>query len=381
MSTLLVWKDQIEKIYARYSFYIVKILQFVLGLCVFGLINSNIGFMKALSSTVCTVGLAAVTAFLPVGMLALVAALLVLVHLYALSLPVAGLCLAIFLVMYIFYVRFTPKKSWLVVVAAVAVALKVPYVIPVVFGLLGAPSFAVSMMLGTIVYYMLHTVKLTASAFQSGGVKELLDGIMVFTKQILANKEMWMMVVVLLLAMMVVYGVRTRGISHAWKTASVAGAIVAAVLQVSGCMTLDVSFQASFILLDLVVAVAAGLIAEFFFLSVDYSRTETLQFEDDEYYYYVNFQASFILLDLVVAVAAGLIAEFFFLSVDYSRTETLQFEDDEYYYYVKAVPKVGVTLPEKQVKHITEPHEEQPKEVKAAVNLKPEPMVHYLKNR
>lgn len=61
MSTLLVWKDQIEKIYARYSFYIVKILQFVLGLCVFGLINSNIGFMKALSSTVCTVGLAAVT--------------------------------------------------------------------------------------------------------------------------------------------------------------------------------------------------------------------------------------------------------------------------------------------------------------------------------
>ena len=47
MSTLLVWKDQIEKIYARYSFYIVKILQFVLGLCVFGLINSNIGFMKA----------------------------------------------------------------------------------------------------------------------------------------------------------------------------------------------------------------------------------------------------------------------------------------------------------------------------------------------
>ena len=63
MSTLLVWKDQIEKFYAKYSFYILKVLQFVLGLCVFGMINSNIGFMKSLSSTVCTVGLAAVTAF------------------------------------------------------------------------------------------------------------------------------------------------------------------------------------------------------------------------------------------------------------------------------------------------------------------------------
>ncbi len=46
--------------------------------------------------------------------------------------------------------------------------------------------------------------------------------------------------------------------------------------------------------------------------------------------------------------------EFLFFCVDYSRTENIQFEDDEYYYYVKAVPKVGVSAPEKKVKHITE---------------------------
>lgn len=33
-------------------------------------------------------------------------------------------------------------------------------------------------------------------------------------------------------------------------------------------------------------------------------------------------------------------------SVDYARSERLQFEDDEYYYYVKAIPKVAVTTPE-----------------------------------
>ncbi|MFQ9120350.1 MAG: hypothetical protein ACLR4N_07255 [Mediterraneibacter faecis] len=48
--------------------------------------------------------------------------------------------------------------------------------------------------------------------------------------------------------------------------------------------------------------------------------------------------------------------------MDYSRTENVQFEDDEYYYYVKAVPKVGVQMPEKQVKHITE-HQEQESEM------------------
>ena len=33
--------------------------------------------------------------------------------------------------------------------------------------------------------------------------------------------------------------------------------------------------------------------------------------------------------------------------------ENIQFEDDEYYYYVKAVPKVGVAVPEKEIKRIT----------------------------
>ena len=50
----------------------------------------------------------------------------------------------------------------------------------------------------------------------------------------------------------------------------------------------------------------------------------------------------------------GLVLELLFFSVDYSRTENIQFEDDEYYYYVKAVPKVGVAVPEKKVKRITE---------------------------
>jgi len=43
-------------------------------------------------------------------------------------------------------------------------------------------------------------------------------------------------------------------------------------------------------------------------------------------------------------------------SVDYERTEMVQFEDDEYYYYVKAVPKNLVAIPEKQVKKINTQH-------------------------
>ena len=40
-----------------------------------------------------------------------------------------------------------------------------------------------------------------------------------------------------------------------------------------------------------------------------------------------------------------------FMNLDYARTERVQFEDDEYYYYVKAVPKKMVASEEKTVKH------------------------------
>ena len=49
------------------------------------------------------------------------------------------------------------------------------------------------------------------------------------------------------------------------------------------------------------------------------------------------------------------ILEFFVFHLDYSRVEKVQFEDDEYYYYVKAVPKITVATPARTVKRINTP--------------------------
>ena len=41
-----------------------------------------------------------------------------------------------------------------------------------------------------------------------------------------------------------------------------------------------------------------------------------------------------------------------FFAVDFRRTEYVQYEDDEYYYYVKAVPKINVAGEDVKVKQI-----------------------------
>jgi hypothetical protein len=59
-----------------------------------------------------------------------------------------------------------------------------------------------------------------------------------------------------------------------------------------------------------------------------------------------------VIVGTLVSALLMLVVEFFAFNLDYTRTEKVQFEDDEYYYYVKAVPKVTLSAPERRVKKI-----------------------------
>ncbi len=307
MSTLLIWREKLQKIYARYSIYILKGMQFLMGLILFAMINSNIGFMKMASSVFCTIGLAVVCTFFPMIVMLMAATLLVLAHFYALSLPIMLIAAVVFVIMYIFYFRFTPKKAWIVLLSTMAFGLKLPFIVPVVFGLLGTPVWIVPAACGIMAYYMADFVKGSAAALKSVDAEGLAGSLISSAKQILGGKEMWLMIVAVVIGILVVNLVRTRAINHAWKIASAAGAVVCVVVALVG----NIMLKGELSYASLVLSAAAG-------------------------------------------VVLGVALEFLFFCVDYSRTENIQFEDDEYYYYVKAVPKVGVSAPEKKVKHITE---------------------------
>ena len=54
---------------------------------------------------------------------------------------------------------------------------------------------------------------------------------------------------------------------------------------------------------------------------------------------------------IFISLLIAFILQFLFMNLDYARTERVQFEDDDYYYYVKAVPKKMVAVREVTVKH------------------------------
>lgn len=312
MDGILEIKGQLQSIYAKYSKYIDKVIQFTLALVTFFMINQNMGFMHMLKNPIITLGLSAVCAFLPPVFIVLVAAALVLGHIYSVSLGVLIVTAILFLLMFIFYLRLAPKTAVVVLLMPLAFILKIPAAVPVAFALVGTPVYAVPAALGTITYYLIQQVKESAAAVKTAEEGSFITDMTGFAKEVLTNKEMWLYVAAVIICMLAVYGIRRSAIAHAWKAASILGAIIYMIIAAAGGAGLDVK-------------VSMGTL----------------------------------IIGAVAAIIIGLILEIIFFSVDYSKCENLQYEDDEYYYYVKAVPKVGVAAPEKTVKRINKRDETQ----------------------
>jgi len=304
MIELLVWREKIQKLYARYSLYIDKAIQFLFAFVTFYSINKNIGVIEKISSPVIAVGLAVVCTLFPPVLTVLAAAALILMHMFKISMGIMAVSAVIFFIMFAFYCQFTPKKALILLATPVAYMLHIPYVVPVVCGLVLSPVISIPVVFGTIVYYMLLFLKNSAAAISSA------DGIMgemtLFIKTVFMNKEMWIACIASVVCICVIYAIRRLAIEHAWSIAIIAGALLNIIVNITGSLFMNVS--------------------------VSYGN---------------------LLIGNVIAVAVGFVLQFFLFNVDYSRTETIQFEDDEYYYYVKAVPKLTISAPDKVVKHIS----------------------------
>lgn len=76
-------------------------------------------------------------------------------------------------------------------------------------------------------------------------------------------------------------------------------------------------------------------------------------------FYSIQTDTNKLLIGLAVTALLAYIIQFFRMSLDYTGVRKLQFEDDEYFYYVKAVPKLKVAVVDKTVTRIEEVMEEE----------------------
>ena len=318
MTTLLEMKQKIKTFYGEHDTWLLPLLKFLLAFLVFQSINYTLGFLEALDNIFIVLILSIICAVLPLNGMAILGCIMIIAHCYGVGVEVAAFSVLLLLLLMILFLRFTSRDNLALILTPTAFFLHMPAAVPVGSGLLRGPSCAVPSCCGVILYYFMNTVSERSTVLQ-GKETESVQKLQILLDALINNQEMWLNILAFVVVLMVVYLISRTSADYSWRIGVAAGAVVYILIMILGGM----------------------------FLSV-------------------NINIGVVILSGVLAAVVGLIIEFAALGVDYSRSETTQFEDDEYVYYVKAVPKSFVAQAEKKIKNISSESVEKPDEEEEA---------------
>lgn len=288
MEVFMNIKLAIKKFVGKNDVFITPVLKFLMTLLAMMKISSGVGYMSRLASRPVILIVALAGSFLPTNLTLVILAVIVLAHMYALAMEVALVVLILFLILFLLYFRFASEDAVAGLLTPIAMAFHLPYVMPVAMGLTGTPASMISVGSGAIIYEVLHFISqnaddLTTATDDSkiGQFKTIIDGV-------LGNKEMITLVVAFAVTVLVVYLVRRLSINYAWLIAIGAGELAQFFLILILGARLGAGIGAGSLFAGILVSTLINLILCYYCFDLNYRRTEKVQFEDDEYYYYVK---------------------------------------------------------------------------------------------
>lgn len=308
MMNLLVFKERLKQFYSKNDFYLIPIVKFLVALITLLILNQHIGFAAPLKNIAIVLIISLLCSFIPMSLAVVLLAAFILGHVMALSVELGVIMLVMFLVMFLGYYRFAPRDGIVLILMPLLFLLKIPYVLPIIVGLVATPVSIVSVAFGTILYYSIAYISENTVVITNISSDDVLKKINVFMEGLFANRNMYVAIVAFTCVIVAVYVIRRLSINYSWVIAIIAGSLI---------------------------NIAVFLLGDMIFVTSESSLN-----------------VGMLIFGTVLSLAIAFVVNFCIFSVDYSRTEYTQFEDDDYYYYVKAVPKINVTTPEVSVKRI-----------------------------
>ena len=289
MMGLLVYKEKLKNFYAEHEFYVNPIIKFISAFIALTLIKKNVGYNDLLTMWPVIMGISVIMAFMPWTIIITALTAIMCINIFTLSIELGALVVIILLIMLLLYFRFTPTQGIFVLFVPMAFFLKIPYIVPIIAGLICTPVSIVSVTFGTIVYYMIAVIGKNADAIQNvaseGTNAANLNTVL---KMISVNNQLFLVIAAFIITTLVVYFIRRSSVNNAWIIAIIVGGVADCVIILVGALILNTEYSIIEVILGSVGSILLGCIIQFFVFSVDYSRTELTQFEDDEYIYYVK---------------------------------------------------------------------------------------------
>ncbi len=304
MTKLCLIRDKIKKYFAKNQRVLMPVIKFVVVLLAMTVLTVNMNYMSAVSQWWIILAVAGVSTVLPWSAIAVAVSGYILVNFYAVSWEVMLVMACIYIIMICTYYMFHPDNAGLMlVITPVFIWFRLPFVPAIIMGVLGSVYSIIPILFGSIVYYVVMVVKDGSSMLALSENVDTTQRFYLMISRIFENKAMWLTSIAIITVFFVIYFVKVRKINYAREIAIITGAVAGIVIYLAGTVAFNIP-------VNIPVLAFSG----------------------------------------IASVVIGVIANFSHVALDYSRVEYVQFEDDDYYYYVKAVPKINVTEPEFTVK-------------------------------
>ena len=315
MEQIVNIKNLLRRIFRKYDEAITPILRFVWTLTVFISMDKLYGYSELLSRKEVILLLAILTAVLPEGFLFFIVGVVVAVHTFSAAFEAGVVFFVLYLVIYVVYVRFFPKYSYVVFLVPICFMLNIEYALPLVVAVVAGLGGAVPAACGVVFYEYALCVRDVVDKIDVKSPDDEVEAFRTLTDFLVHNKEMML-------------------------TAMVFAATVAII-----SLMLKFSFKYS-----MYIAIGLGFLFNFLFA---YVFGSVLGVEAD---------MSKVFLGAIIGLVVALLIRFAQGMLDYKHIQRVQYEDDDYYYYVKAVPKVDSEKKHNQNKSGKKPVKKAPKQ-------------------
>ena len=159
MLQLLELRERVKNFYQRYDAYLLPIIKFIFAFIAFQTINKEIGYDERLKALPIVLGISLLSAFTPSAVMVLLAGVISVLHIYFVSPILSVIVIVILMILYFLFARYTPRHGYVLLAIPVLFLLKIPYVIPILLGLISTPIAMVPTSCGVIIYFLFQIIK------------------------------------------------------------------------------------------------------------------------------------------------------------------------------------------------------------------------------
>ena len=288
MTLLRELRYKLTGFYSRQSSLLSILLKFVLALAVFLSLKKVIGGEGLFTNTFLILILTLLCSILPVAAIPILGGVMTVGLSWGVGYDAAGAAAVVLMVLLVLFLRFAPESALIIVFMPMAMYFGAPQVVPVCAALKQRLTAVLATISGVVIYYLLltlHSVGKLGSVSGSADMMARLEGL---ANGIFGRPEMILNLIILCGVFVLTHAIRSLPIRNSYLVAVLVGSLFYAVMMPVGGALSGVAVSPAAMALGAAASIVTSLIFVFFIYDVDYKATEYLQFDDDEYYYYVK---------------------------------------------------------------------------------------------